>query len=219
MQQDKDIKNTLKEFKEKIKETNDYEKLFLEFAEVFMREFGLEYNSKVYNFVDVEFYFFDNEKHPDPYVHKNKEQQKENEFYFHGSGIDFTFGDENSYGGILIRGLKEGNKYYNGSLKLIENLKIKDINELKVVRLHEENTSCVFSSTRVGLQVHPLDYELYTEKKIFKPYIFRQYRFIIEHEKVENKCKDKTKINFYNSLKNIKVFDRPKYKQDSKVKI
>ena len=72
----------------------------------------------------------------------------------------------------------------------------------------------IFCSTRVGLQAHPLDYELLTKYENFIPYIFRLYRFIVDYSCPENKCKDKTKIAFYEHLKN-KNKPRPNYKQDS----
>jgi hypothetical protein len=69
-------------------------------------------------------------QHPDEYAHQHAEQAKSNTWYFHGSGLDITFGDKEIYGGILIRsiGLLKMQKDFNapfdkvviGQLRLFE---------------------------------------------------------------------------------------------------
>ena len=112
--------------------------------------------------------------------------------------------------------MNEEGQYINGSLKLLEELFCDEIDKLKIELIEKDiGKKNIFCSTRVGLQAHPLDYELLTKyKKNFIPYIFRLYRFIVDYSCPENKCKDKTKIAFYEHLKN-KNKPRPNYKQDS----
>ena len=65
--------------------------------------------------VEIEFYF-DSKEHPDPFAHRHPEQATTGRWYFHrvggsyrgGSfkGVDLTFGDGASHGGILIRSLE-----------------------------------------------------------------------------------------------------------------
>ena len=70
-----------------------------------MNGYQLQVNNNYYRIVDCEFYY-SSKKHPDPYVHGH-ERQKESlgEWYFHGSGLDITLGNEGAHGGILIRGV------------------------------------------------------------------------------------------------------------------
>ena len=69
-----------------------------------------------YRLAEIEFYLFDEEKHPDPFVHCDENQRTFGHFYFHRQngksykggtykGLDITFGEENVYGGMLIRAM------------------------------------------------------------------------------------------------------------------
>lgn len=76
-------------------------------AEKLMNGYVLQVRRKLYRIVDCEFYYH-SKNHEDPYVHGH-ERQKEStgEWYFHGSGLDITLSNGESYGGILIRGIAE----------------------------------------------------------------------------------------------------------------
>ena len=209
----------LEELSQKLckKNINNYQVVFSEYANKLMNEYCLKVDDKKYNLIEIEFYFYDKENHPDPYIYCNEKQKECGKFYFHGSGMDITFGNGKCYGGILIRSImNEEGQYINGSLKLLEELFCDEIDKLKIELIEKDiGKKNIFCSTRVGLQAHPLDYELLTKyKKNFIPYIFRLYRFIVDYSCPENKCKDKTKIAFYEHLKN-KNKPRPNYKQDS----
>ena len=201
----------------------EYQDVFSKYANKLMNEYCLKVDDKKYNLIEIEFYFYDKENHPDPYIYCNEKQKECGEFYFHGSGMDITFGNRICYGGILIRSImNQKGEYINGSLILLEELFGDKIDKSKIELIEKEDIEKkenkkkdIFCSTRVGLQAHPLDYELLTKyKKNFIPYIFRLYRFIVDYSCPENKCKDKTKIAFYEHLKN-KNKPRPNYKQDS----
>ncbi|CAJ0753131.1 6089_t:CDS:2, partial [Entrophospora sp. SA101] len=81
--------------------------------------------NKKYQIIELEFYFNTLENnsndnallHCDPYSHQHEHQKTSGEWYFHRvgkfgyrggtrKGIDITFGNENAYGGILIRSIK-----------------------------------------------------------------------------------------------------------------
>ena len=213
----------LEELSQKLckKNINNYQVVFSEYANKLMNEYCLKVDDKKYNLIEIEFYFYDKENHPDPYIYCNEKQKECGKFYFHGSGMDITFGNGKCYGGILIRSImNEEGQYINGSLKLLEELFCDEIDKLKIELIEKDiGKKNIFCSTRVGLQAHPLDYELLTRpiKKFennFIPYIFRLYRFIVDYSCSKNKCKDKTKIAFYEHLKNENK-PRPNYKQDS----
>ncbi len=70
---------------------------------------------QAYRLVEVEFYYW-SDAHPDPFTHRDPIQFQIGHWYFHRSrgsyrsgsfkGVDLTFGDRASSGGILIRGLE-----------------------------------------------------------------------------------------------------------------
>ena len=45
-----------------------------------------------YRIVECEIYYYDKDKHPDPYVHKRKQQLTAGKWYFNDMGLDITFG-------------------------------------------------------------------------------------------------------------------------------
>lgn len=75
----------------------------------------LRCQEKTYAIAEVEYYLYI-ASHPDPYVHKNPQQMKCGEWYFHRAssakigftlkGLDLTFGGEERWGGILIRAIR-----------------------------------------------------------------------------------------------------------------
>jgi hypothetical protein len=80
-------------------------------------------NGTVYYFDVLEFYYY-GDKHPDKNTHGYKykdskgyhKQKTSNRLCFHDrgrGGVDLTFGDSNSYGGILIKGIRnaKGEKF------------------------------------------------------------------------------------------------------------
>lgn len=219
------LKNLLIELNDlKSHKYENYKSVFDKYAEDLMLGHFFKYEENKYNITEIEFYYFHKDHHPDPYSHTHKQQRECGTLYFHGSGFDITFGDDNSYGGILIRGIKDENKYYDGPILLIEKLfnvkkyKANDVRIegilLKDILVKEDKTDeQIYHSTRVGLQPHPLDYELFVKEKTEMPYIFRHYRYI-KDKSTEHKYKDKEKINFYDHLKDSSS-KRPKYSQDT----
>jgi len=78
-------------------------------------------NEIIFRFTEIEFYYFHHEYHRDEYTHKHL--RRAGEWRFHNQGIDITLnGNEESDGGILIRGVFVDSEYINGpknSLKKI----------------------------------------------------------------------------------------------------
>ena len=119
-------------------EANQILHTFEKIADLLMSEYAIHYKNSIYLFDEIEFYFC-SKNHIDPYSHsineknltqckdkKNNLQNKMLYWYFHGSGIDITFGDENKkiYGGILIRKIfdVQTKKIIGGPLKLREHI-------------------------------------------------------------------------------------------------
>jgi hypothetical protein len=69
-----------------------------------------------YRLVEIEFYYYCDNIHPDPFTHCDPLQRECGRWYFHrtrGSyrggtykGLDITFGDSKAFGGILIRSIE-----------------------------------------------------------------------------------------------------------------
>lgn len=74
-----------------------------------MNYWVLAVNETHYRLTEIEFYcksVLPEGPIKDPYTHGHSEQLKSGTWYFHGSGLDLTFGTEGFYGGILIRGIQ-----------------------------------------------------------------------------------------------------------------
>lgn len=199
--------------------SKDTESLFKDIASHLINCFELQYNSgslKTYKFTEVEIYYFNANMHCDPYVHMHEKQHECGTFYHHGSGMDITFGDCTSYGGILIRGIKDNNTFYDGPLTLIKKIFIQEENVtqrkldeyLSLIRKEEPSCDTVYHSTRIGLTPHPLDFHYYKNDA----YIFKRYRFITDLVPA-HQYKEKTKVQYYEYMDDKKA-KKPKYQQD-----
>ena len=85
-----------------ISETEDLHLEFEKIASELMNDWILQINNSKYRIIEIEFYFKGG-RHDDNYTHEHELQKKFGRWYFHGSGLDITFGNNNFYGGILIR--------------------------------------------------------------------------------------------------------------------
>jgi len=96
---------------------------FNKIASGLFNDYQLQVNESHYRLLDIEFYYFSNSVFEDIYAHKHAAQLQKGKWYFHGSGIDITFGNGTDYGGILIRAIakisNEGVKEKNFIVKEI----------------------------------------------------------------------------------------------------
>ena len=114
-----------------MKNVEDVKKQFKEIANMLFQDFHIEKEGVRYDFLEVEFYFY-NEKHPDFITYPRN--TKAGEWFFHMSGVDISFKSEKEEregkevavfgGGILVRSiLKEGEKTpITGSYKCVDEL-------------------------------------------------------------------------------------------------
>jgi hypothetical protein len=84
---------------------------FKRIATELMNDWVLKIENSMYRIIEIEFYF-KSKSHNDDYAHAHELQKKPDCWYFHASGVDITFGNDEAYGGILIRGI-----FNLGSLK------------------------------------------------------------------------------------------------------
>jgi hypothetical protein len=101
-------------------DNNNIENDFHRIATELMNEWILKVESKEYRIAEIEFYL-KSDFHDDDYTHGHDLQKKKEKWYFHGSGIDITFGSNSFYGGILIRAIFEikDRKYVYGPLNSV----------------------------------------------------------------------------------------------------
>lgn len=99
--------------------------IFYSIAEKLMNSYIMKIGDIEFELTEIEFYYFNDEEHSDVYVHSHDLQKSTNTFlYVHQAwdnygGIDLTFGNNEYYGGILIRGIKlKDKKYVAGPAKV-----------------------------------------------------------------------------------------------------
>jgi hypothetical protein len=160
---------------------------FKRIATELMNDWVLQVNAKRYRIAEVEFYFKSDE-HLDPYTHGHPLQKEMGKWYFHGSGIDITFGNNNYHGGILLRAIysiDDVENYKYGPLKTVEEIfsnfsSVFDGQftfKLSPALTDEIKKVDVYSAPRVGLNPN-----------LNQDYCKRPYRFLImPKEKHANK--------------------------------
>ena len=186
----------------KLVSSENYLDSFHKIANILLNDFKLLIDNTEFEITEIEFYYKDKHKHNDIASHGDKLQKVSNKWYVHNTGrggIDITFGNENAYGGILIRGIKEQKSglYINGPLnvlkKIEEILLIKDRSELRnelrdvetsLVRLEKKDSTnkLIYQAPRIGL--------VQADNK----FLVHPYRFIVD---VNSKHKFAEKINVY----------------------
>jgi len=97
--------------------SNNIQGSFERIAEEIMNGWLIEFGNSEYRIAEIEFYmksYF----HDDNYTHAHQLQKEKEKWYFHGAGIDLTFGSDDIYGGILIRAIYDikKDKYIDGPL-------------------------------------------------------------------------------------------------------
>lgn len=108
--------------------------IFHVIAEKLMNGYILKISDLEFELTEIEFYYFDDEKHSDVYVHSHDFQKNTNSFlYVHEAwdnygGIDLTFGNNEYYGGILIRGIKLKDDNYVAGPSKVRSALVEQIN-------------------------------------------------------------------------------------------
>ena len=158
---------------------------FNRIADELFNNYLIQVNKQTYRLLEIEFYYH-GEKHDDKYTHQHPLQKQMGRWYFHGSGIDLTFGNEKEYGGILLRSIEKLNdnnqddsgEYFIGPLltktELMAGLQSPLENEVNVFKLKasaeikRQNPICC---TRINLsQKHTSANE----------YLHKPYRYVIK---------------------------------------
>lgn len=93
---------------------------FDQIAKKLFEDYKLIVNDNHYRFIDLEFYYYSSKIFEDIFVHKHEAQLQKGKWYFHGSGIDITFGNGKNHGGILIRAIAKISTESTREKKFIE---------------------------------------------------------------------------------------------------
>ena len=160
---------------------------------------------------ELEFYFYDKDKHPDEYTHRDERQTRMEELYVHGKnnnqgGIDITFGDGKYYGGILIRGIKIDNEFVYGPAKvrqkIIQKLNLDDKINYETLQKELENRTLKITPKEKNKNKEKECLYIYSREGLnneFNKFTHALYRFIdkqyfLENKNYNNKIKNKEKI-------------------------
>ncbi len=139
-----DLYSILSEIVDRKLSADRLERYFVNVAKLLLLENKLMAGEVSYQLVEVEFYFHSNDLHPDPYSHFSQypnsvklKQSVIGSWYFHRftgiknythtrRGVDLTFGngEQNRYGGILIRTIKrmDDNRIISGPSRVVAEL-------------------------------------------------------------------------------------------------
>jgi hypothetical protein len=170
-------------------ESKEIEKDFQRIATDLMNSWVLKVENSQYRICEIEFYF-QSKEHKDTYTHGHELQKKKGRWYFHGSGIDLTFGSSDIFGGILIRAIYDLDKerYIYGPLntitELFGNLSTAYLKQFAFGLVYDSEkimkTEKLIAAPRVGLNPNKIP-EMYE----------KLYRFLIMPKK---KHAEKTRI-------------------------
>jgi 3-methyladenine DNA glycosylase Mpg len=107
-----------------------------------------------FRFLEIEFYYRNESSgHVDNYSHQHDEQLKTGTWYFHGSGLDITFGSEDPviHAGVLIRSIQHVNPRAGS-----ESNKANVFGPLKVITTIFSHFPAVRDSTPFSFYLHDL---------------------------------------------------------------
>jgi len=204
------MSDILFELQKEIEKNNDFAKfqnIFFENAKKLMSKYVLVIDDKEFELTELEYYFYDENKHPDCYVHLN-EMQKETcgKLYVHNKGnwiggIDITFGNGSYYGGILIRGIKYNNEFISGPAKVRQFfIKTFELNE----QINYQNLQNFFDNKKITLKQKNL-------KNKFNYYIdIRFNKGIQQYKKFQKLLYRFIRIDYF---LNPNVYEKIQYKE------
>lgn len=195
---------------------------FNRIATLLLNESLLIVCGKPHRIREIEFYY-NSKVHRDCFTHSTTQQLTTRHWYFHRAGkgykngsfkgLDITFGDKSSYGGILIRSLEtEAGKFINGSSLCVDHIlqltgfdsvpkldqhvfkvKVDDPeNRLRLIHCGELLEQKIWSSSRVGLSLK--------KGRLIEDlprYFASPYRFFVQPTKIK-----KGRLHFILSLYN-----------------
>jgi hypothetical protein len=187
----------------------DIEPWFTDIAQYLLNNFHLSINNEPHRIIEIECYYY-SPTHQDVFAHRDAIQLNCARWYFHKiggtykggtfKGLDLTFGDSNSYGGILIRTVETpgGSIICGPSLcvdYLLSKCDSKNITMLddkiaqrtafdnsNILRLSTSpicGQNKIFTTARVGLSLKKA-----TSTNNMQSFLLRPYRYLTEPRKI-----------------------------------
>lgn len=143
--EDLDISKILKTARKNSKEFD-----FKPLAEEIMNKICISNGAYIYHPIEIEFYIYDKEEHPDIHVYP-RDNKKAGDLFFHLSGMDICFEssiEDGRFGGILIRALeREDGKRFGGPLTCKDEV-LNSANARCVTKMCEKELSYSISNTK-----------------------------------------------------------------------
>lgn len=194
---------------------------FRDIADYLLNRTKIVVGGQAHRLTEIEFYYFDEDIHPDYFAHRDPLQLAFGRWYFHrmdgtykgGSfkGLDISFGDGEAFGGVLLRGLeKEDGTLIDGPCLCVDHF-LAAAGQPKVATLDEAiDERSVWDEESPMVLLDTDEYEArdlwscsrvgLTLKRAFPGsnmpyYITRMYRFLTEPRKIK-----KGKANLVPSL-------------------
>lgn len=164
----------------------DVEKSFDRIATEILTSKALLVNDKLFFLTEIEFYYFHKEIHEDKYTHEH--QRDEGEWRFHNQGLDITLKSSDiADGGILLRGVLEGNKYTNGPRKVIGRIfegfsKVTAKNEISLITTEKRTHQIIKTNRHLP------------NKNRYEDFVDRPYRYLVDLDNLDMTISNKEKI-------------------------
>ena len=166
-------------------------KSFDRIAEDLLLQKQIIVNETAVNITEIEFYYFKSGVHEDNYTHIH--DRNAGEWRYHRSGIDITFqasDQEQTDGGILIRGIELSGEYINGPIKSLRALfalmgKVNTKTNFQLTNKEKEQKSIIKTFRHLPNKIR---HEKFHHLK---------YRYIVELDKtdISSKIKDQIRKN------------------------
>lgn len=184
------------------------ESSFERVANLLFTDYILVVNHDYYRLLDIEFYYYAVGTFEDVYAHKHEAQLQMGKWYFHGSGIDITFGNGTCHGGILIRAIAkltgEGHGDKSGIYKEIHG-------PLNVKTEIFSSLSSAFEKKPNYLYLQDVSMELMGANMTPPDYVVRTNRIGL------NKDRDSTDGSFFNGKYRFVIFPYLKLKNKTQI--
>ncbi len=185
---------------------DDVQKSFTSIANELINEHELKINDKVFQFIDIEFYFFNN-------VHKDgftmSHNRKLGEFEAHRYGIDISLGNsDNSYGGILIKSLLHETRIISKSQiknEIINNFQIGH-NKIEISKKQRSTEKKLIQTERENLGI------INVTKNRTERFKKGKYRFIVYDKETIRKLKGKESFLRKSNLAGVEIQELIGYK-------
>lgn len=179
---------------------------FERLSKLLLLEKVLVVNNEKIRFTEIEFYYY-SKNHDDAFTHEHGSDA--GKWRFHNQGFDITLKGESGFGGILIRGIEIGGKYFNGPRRVLFEIMshLNPVNQIDnkfgLVNNEIKLDLPIFRTFRHGLNTP--NSNLTCKNPAY--FIGTNYRFLVDPQKFDKKQfsgAEKIAVGFKNSEQSFK---------------